>query len=152
MAKRRGEQVQTIQWPNEKGNKYRQYNDQTLFVCPLYCLYFFPSSFGHCVVCACSPFRSTDNTMTKRRGEQVQTIQWPNEKGNKYRQYNDQTKRGTSTDNTMAKRKGEQVQTCLHFSNVSLSTERFNINNPPKHFGKPRIFVGFVLLHLWFSM
>ena len=87
IAKRKGEEVQTIQWPNEKGNKYRQYNDQT------------------------KRGTSTDNTMAKRKGEQVQTIQWPNEEGNKYRQYNGQTKRGTSTDNAMDKRKGEEVQT-----------------------------------------
>jgi hypothetical protein len=52
---------------------------------------------------------STDNTMAKRKGEQVQTIQWLNEKGNKYRQYNGQAKRGRSTDNTMAKRKGDKT-------------------------------------------
>jgi hypothetical protein len=75
------------QRPNEKGNKNRQYNGQA------------------------KRGRRTDNTKAKRKGEQVQKIQWPNEKGNKYRQYNGQAKRGRSTDNTMAKRKGEEVQT-----------------------------------------
>ena len=85
MAKRKGEQVQTIQWPSEKGKKYRQYKGQT------------------------KRGTSTENTMAKRKGEQVQTIQWPSEKGKKYRQYNGQTKRGRSTDNTMAKRKGDKT-------------------------------------------
>jgi hypothetical protein len=114
MAKRNKAKGQTTQWPNEKRQKDRQHNDQkkkdkrTLFVLlsfffwPLWCLFFCPFSFGHCVVCPFFFF------WPKTKG---QTTQWPKEKRQKDKQHNGQKKKDKRTDNTMAKRKKIKGQT-----------------------------------------
>jgi hypothetical protein len=116
---------QRIQWLTKKLQKDIQYNDQrkvTKGQWSLYSLSFCNFSVGHCIVCPFVTFpvghcilcpfvtfpyyhrksyKRTDNTMTNGKVTTGHTIQWPTEKLQKDRQYNDQRKSYNRTDKSL---------------------------------------------------